>query len=571
MAEFFGHLFSNAFMPHRMCFLDDRATLWLHVVSDSLIAFSYYAIPILLFRFVRRRRDLGFPWIFFAFAAFILACGTSHVLGALTVFNPIYRVEGVVKATTALASISTFVLLIPAMPSLIALPSPAALQSANQMLAVEIEERRRVEETVRRLNEDLEHRVADRTADLEMALADLQEEMKRRQNLEKQLLQSQKMEAIGRLAGGIAHDFNNLLTVILGHGEILRDHHGNEPSTVEGLREIQRAAERASGLTQQLLAFSRRQITVVRVVDLNDAVRQTERMLRRIIGEDVGLALKLALEALPVKIDPTHIDQLVLNLAVNARDAMPDGGTLTIETRRVDLDERDVSHRDGISAGPHVMLSVSDTGTGMDEATKARIFEPFFTTKEPGKGTGLGLSIVYGIVKQNGGEIVVHSEVGLGTTFQVMLPAVASAPERAGTESAVATRSPANEMVVLVEDDAQVRHLTQAMLRRLGYMVVSCGSPEEAQQVLRERRGQVALLLTDIIMPGMRGTELAVIAKQSDPDIRVLFMSGYTEGGVVDQGAIRADTPFLRKPFTAGDLENQVRAALYGDPGQAGA
>jgi len=570
MAEFFRQLFSNAFMPHRMCFLDDAATLWLHVLSDVVIAVSYYVIPILLFRFIRRRRDIGFSWILFAFAIFIMACGTSHVLGAVTVFNPVYRLEGVVKAVTAAASMATFLVLIPAMPSLIALPSPSALQGANEQLAVEIEERRRAEETVRRLNEELEHRVADRTADLERALANLQAEMKQRQSLEKQLIQAQKMEAIGRLAGGVAHDFNNLLTVILGHGEILRLEHG-DGAAMEGLLEIQRAGERASALTQQLLAFSRRQIAMVRVVDLNDAVRQTEKMLRRLIGEDIRLTLHLAADLPSLKIDPSHVDQVLLNLAVNARDAMPRGGILTIETARLELDEQYASEHDGISPGPHVMLAMSDTGTGMDENTKAHIFEPFFTTKEAGKGTGLGLSIVYGIVKQNGGEILVYSELGQGTVFKIVLPAVKAAPESAPAPHEVVVRRPAHETVILVEDDTQVRQLTRAMLERLGYSVIACGSPDEAQIALREYRGKVALLLTDIIMPGMRGTELAAAARRSDPGIRVLFMSGYTEGGVLDQGLITPDMAFLRKPFTAGYLEKEVRAALYGDRGQAGA
>jgi signal transduction histidine kinase/CheY-like chemotaxis protein len=569
MAEFFRQLFSNAFMPHRMCFLDDTATLWLHVISDALIALSYYVIPILLFRFVRQRRDIGFPWIFVAFGMFILACGTSHVLGAVTVFNPVYRIEGLVKAVTAVASISTFLLLIPAMPALISLPSPSALQSANDKLAIEIDEKRRVEATVRHLNEELEHRVANRTADLERALVDLQQEMKRRDSLEKQLIQSQKMEAIGRLAGGVAHDFNNLLTVILGHGEMLRFHFGDDPAADDGLREIQRAGERASALTQQLLAFSRRQIAMVRVVDLNEAVLQTEKMLRRLIGEDVGLALHLTSELPHIKIDPSHIDQILLNLAVNARDAMPNGGTMTLETARVNLDEQYATVHDGISPGPHVMLAVSDTGTGMDEATKVRVFEPFFTTKEAGKGTGLGLSIVYGIVKQNGGEILVYSELGQGTVFKILFPAATAVAENTAAAPEVVTKRPASETIMLVEDDPQVRNIARAMLERLGYSVITCASPDEAQTVLRAQSGKVALLLTDIIMPGMRGTELAASAKSTNPEIRVLFMSGYTEGGVLDQGMITADMPFLRKPFTAGDLEKEIRAALYGDSGQA--
>ncbi len=554
-----------------MCFLDDASILWLQVVSDSVIALSDYLIPVLLFRFLRQRRDIGFSWIIFAFACFILACGTSHVLGAVTVFNPVYRLEGLVKALTAAASLSTSLLLIPALPAIVALPSPSALQSANKKLGVEIEERRRAEEKVRSLNEELERRVADRTADLERALANLQSEMKHRESLEKQLIQSQKMEAIGRLAGGVAHDFNNLLTVILGHEELLRAGYGDDPSAVESLSEIHRAGERASALTQQLLAFSRRQIAMVRVLDLNEAVRQTEKMLRRLIGEDVGLALHLAADLPSIKVDPSHIDQVLLNLAVNARDAMPAGGKLTIETARLELDEQYATTHDGASPGTYVMLAVSDTGTGMDEATKAHIFEPFFTTKEAGKGTGLGLSIVYGIVKQNGGEILVYSEPGQGTAFKILLPAVRAAGESAPARAEAVQQRPPNETVLLVEDDAQVRRLTQAMLERLGYGVIACASPDEAQAALREHHGRIAVLLTDIIMPGMRGTELSDIVRSVDPRIRVVFMSGYTEGGVLEQGMITPGVAFVRKPFTAADLNEQVRAALDGEQGLTGA
>ena len=564
MGEFFAKLFSNDFMPHKMCFLGDPAVLWLQVVSDSLIALSYFLIPVLLVRFIRQRRDISFQWILLAFSIFILACGTSHLMGAVTVFDPIYRLEGVVKAVTAIASISTLILLVPAMPVLVAIPSPAVLEAANRQLGQEIEERRTAEAAVRTLNLELEQRVADRTADLERTLVDLRKEMKHREDLEKQLIQAQKMEAIGRLAGGVAHDFNNLLTVILGYNEMLRDRFREDAATFDDLHEVQKAGERASMLTKQLLAFSRRQVAVVQPVDLNQSVRQTEKMLRRLIGEDIELALKLAPELPPVKTDPSHIDQMLLNLAVNARDAMPDGGTLTIETAILNLDEQYAAGHAGITPGPHVMIAMADTGTGMTEATKARIFEPFFTTKEQGKGTGLGLSIVYGIVKQSGGEILVYSEIAHGTVFKILLPAVMAATPGKKVERRAAKVRQTGQTVLLVEDDAQVRNLAKAMLEQQGYRVIACATPEEAQEVQRTRTGQIALLVTDIVMPHMRGTELAALVQAADPQIRVLFMSGYTEGGALQQGLLTPETPFLQKPFTIADLRAKVEEALYG-------
>jgi len=562
MPEFFSRLFSNEFMPHRMCFLNDAAVLWLQVISDSVIALSYYLIPILLFRFGRARRDITFKWIFVAFGMFILACGTTHLLGVVTVFDPMYRFEGVVKAITALASAATFLLLIPMMPTLIALPSPAVLEAANRSLEVEIRERRSAEEAVRGLNAELERRVSDRTTDLQQALTHLQGEMKERQDLQKQLLQSQKMEAVGRLAGGVAHDFNNLLTVVLGYTEMLLSAVQGKTAAEECAREVQRAAERASALTNQLLAFSRQQAPVIGILDVNEAVRHTEKMLGRLIGEDVELKLNLAADPAWVNFDPSHLDQLLLNLAVNARDAMPHGGTLTIETTAVVLDQQYAAAHPAVTPGPHVVLIVSDTGTGMDEAIKARIFEPFFTTKDAGKGTGLGLSIVYGIVKQNGGEILVYSEPGHGTAFKIYVPAATPLDESPELKAAEAQARSGGETILLVEDDSQLRTLARAMLVQQGYRVIASTSPAEALQTLAEQGDRIALLITDIIMPQMNGAELAAKARAGCPRLPVLLMSGYTESGTISQGMLPPDTPFLRKPFTSGELRKKVQEAL---------
>jgi signal transduction histidine kinase/CheY-like chemotaxis protein len=569
MLEFLSHLLAaDPFMPHGMCFLWDPAVLWLHVLSDSLIAAAYYAIPLLLFYFSRRRRDIPFNWIFVAFGMFILACGTTHLLAAVTVWHPVYRLEGVVKAVTAIASVATSLMLVPLMPTLIALPSPSQLKRVNANLAMEIEERRAAEAEVRRINEELEQRVASRTEDykqaaesLERALGGLRAEMNRREDLEKQLIQSQKMEAVGRLAGGVAHDFNNLLTVILGYNEMLREQVKEDPVALEYAGEVMQAAERAAALTNQLLAFSRRQVAMPRIVDLNELVRDIDKMLRRIIGEDVRLNIRLDPALPPVQLDPTHMDQVIMNLAVNSRDAMPNGGAITIETGHVQLTGEYAARHIDVRPGSYALLTVSDTGIGMDAATRARIFEPFFSTKEKGKGTGLGLSIVYGIVKQNGGEILVYSEPGQGTVFRIYIPS-AVAEEAPPVAAAEAATEPATGTILLVEDEEQVRHLTRAMLMREGYRVFDCASPADALQLIREQAASIDLLLTDVVMPQMSGLDLARKVQATHPRIRLLFMSGYTDSSVAAQGMITANTPFIQKPFTAASLRSKVREAL---------
>jgi len=551
MLEFFSRLFStDIFMPHGMCFAWDPATLWLNVLSDSLIAASYYAIPFLLFYFVKKRRNLAFNPIFMAFGAFILACGTTHLLGAVTVWTPVYRLDGLVKAVTALASVATLAMLIPMMPALVKLPSPSELEK-------EIAERRAAEDEVRRMNADLELRVAGRTAELAQSVA-------MQKSVEDQLIQAQKMEAVGRLAGGVAHDFNNLLTAILGYTELLRGQVEHDPEALDYTAEVRRAAERASDLTNQLLAFSRRQPAAPQAVDLNDVVRKIDKMLRRIIGEDIELEVRLAADLRRVMVDPAHMDQVIMNLAVNSRDAMPDGGKLTIETANVQLTGDYAAGHLGAQPGPHVMLAVSDTGTGMDAATQARVFEPFYTTKEQGKGTGLGLSIVYGIVKQNAGGIMVYSEPAHGTVFKIYIPAVEAPAAVAPAEREDADAEVSGATILLVEDEDQVRKLARSFLERRGYRVVEASSGPEALRTLQDYDGRIDLLLTDMVMPQMNGATLAEKVKAMRPEIRILFMSGYTEGGMENQGLPAGEAQFLQKPFSAGALERKVRDALRG-------
>jgi two-component system cell cycle sensor histidine kinase/response regulator CckA len=379
---------------------------------------------------------------------------------------------------------------------------------------------------------------------------------------EQQLLQAQKMEAVGRLAGGIAHDFNNLLTVLAGAVHYLLDHHPDGTPDHDDLVAIKDASERATALTDQLLAFSRRQVLQPVELDINDVVRRTEVLLRRLIGEhiDVVLGLDDALGA--VKADPTQLEQVLLNLAINARDAMPEGGTLRFETSNVTVDGDYASTHLGLDPGPYVMLAVTDTGHGMDPITKAQIFEPFFTTKEAGKGTGLGLATVYGIVKQSGGSIYVYSEPGHGTTFKVYLPCIgsrAASEEHADLAGGAARRG---EVVLLAEDRADVRRFTARVLRECGYEVLEAESGEAALALARDHAGPVHVLLSDAVMPGMSGKILAERLRATQPEMRVVFMSGYTDDAVLARDVVESGITFLQKPFTPVRLAAAVRSVL---------
>ncbi|MEO8139330.1 MAG: response regulator [Gemmatimonadota bacterium] len=381
---------------------------------------------------------------------------------------------------------------------------------------------------------------------------------------QEQLFQSQKIEAVGRLAGGVAHDFNNLLTVIIGHGELLGEDLKEGDPLRESVVEMLHAASRAAGLTKQLLAFSRQQVLDLRVVDLNALVGNMDKMLRRLIGEDVELRSVLSDTLGAVRADAGQIEQVILNLVVNSRDAMPDGGRLMIETSDVELDEAFIASHQPMAAGSYVMLAVTDTGTGMTEGVRHRLFEPFFTTKEPGKGTGLGLATVYGIVKQSGGYIWVYSEVGNGTTFKIYLPRVAETPEALSVPDVVAEPPRGTETVLLVEDEDMVRSLARAALARRGYAVLEAANGREALAICERHRGPIDLLVTDMIMPGMTGRDLALRVILLRPEIKVLYVSGYTDRAIVHQGLLEPGFSFLEKPFAPDSLARKVRKVLDG-------
>ena len=394
------------------------------------------------------------------------------------------------------------------------------------------------------------------------------EDVTERRALEQQLRQSQKMEAVGRLAGGIAHDFNNLLMVISGSSEFLLERLGPDPALRGPAQEIASAAGRASSLTRQLLAFSRKQMLAPSILDLNGVVTENLRMLTRMIGEDIDLVMVPGATLGAVRADSGQIEQVIMNLAVNARDAMPSGGKLTLETSNVTLDEEYARLHAPVQPGDYVALAISDTGAGMDSETQSHIFEPFFTTKGP-KGTGLGLSTVYGIVKQSGGYIFVDSEPGKGTTFKIFLPRVAAVGESAVHVAApvVAPKAePGTETILLVEDEANLRYLARQFLEKQGYKVIEAADGAVAMQIVVAHEGVIHLLLTDVIMPGMNGRELAQRVSEIRPNVKVLYMSGYTENVIGHNGTLDAGVRLLQKPFNLRDLKDKVREVLDASP-----
>ncbi|HYG98597.1 MAG TPA: PAS domain S-box protein [Terriglobales bacterium] len=383
-----------------------------------------------------------------------------------------------------------------------------------------------------------------------------------RKKLEEQLRQSQKMEAIGRLAGGIAHDFNNLLSVIVGYTYVLQSSLPDDDGLRGSAQQVMHAAEKASALTRQLLAFSRRQVLQPEIVDLNDIVNSMQKMLPRLIGEDIDVLTIPASSLAKIKADPSQVEQVIMNLVVNARDAMPNGGKLTVETSDMHFSEADAAHH-GIKPGDYVLLAVSDTGIGMDPETRAHIFEPFFTTKEAGHGTGLGLATVYGIVSQSNGHIWVYSEPGKGTTFKIYFRATTEQ----GQQTSQISQRPhlavtGSETVLLVEDEPNLRNLIEQVLKKQGYRVLVAGTGREGLNVAADHDDVIDVLLTDVVMPQMGGQQLADQLRPKHPDMRVIFMSGYTNNALTHSGSVDLGTAFLQKPFTPDVLLRKVREVL---------
>lgn len=383
-----------------------------------------------------------------------------------------------------------------------------------------------------------------------------------RERIEAQIAEARKMEAIGRLAGGIAHDFNNLLMAIRGNAELAQRALADGEPLLDELEEITRATDRAAHLTRQLLAFSRGQPLQRRLVDLNEVVRRAERMLERLIGEDVQLIIQAADGLEPVLVDPHQVDQILLNLAVNARDAMPRGGRFVIRTANAALSEGDCKDLPGLLPGRYAMLAISDTGVGMDDRTKERIFEPFFSTKERASRTGLGLSTVYGIVQQNKGGIAVYSAVGRGTTFCIYFRSATGLPEPLGTPEAGPAVKSGSETILLVEDDSAVRELARRGLVRLGYHVIEAQHGPAALAAAEQHGGPIALLLTDVVLPGMNGQELYETLRARHPTLKVLYMSGYSEDAIANRGIGQNDAPLVRKPASANALAARLREIL---------
>lgn len=438
-------------------------------------------------------------------------------------------------------------------------------------ISLDITERHEAEEALRRAQDELERRVVERTRELSLTVARLEKEISDREKAEQalqksegQLRHAQKMDAVGRLAGGVAHDFNNMLSVILGHAEMTLGQLEAGSDLYDSLDTIRQAALRSAGLTQQLLAFSRQQVVSPRYLDLRQLVREFEKMLERVIGDDITLRIELGDELCPVRIDPVQMEQVILNLVINARDAMPGGGQLWIQTRITSLGPEHVFAHPEAKLGRHVELLVRDEGSGMDLDTQRRIFEPFFTTKAEGRGTGLGLSTVYGIVHQNKGSLAVESELDKGSTFHVFLPL--AQPGRDVWPSA--QRGPAQrgtETILLVEDEPQVRRVCALTLSSLGYQVVVARDAEDAIRLCGSDDCTVDAVLTDVVMPGISGVALVERLRALRPELKALFMSGYTDRQIVDVSKLNESVAFIHKPFTPDSLGRQLRQLLDGD------
>jgi signal transduction histidine kinase len=519
---------SSMFSPHGICLLWEPELIWLHVTSDALIAAAYFSIPVALSIFVSKRPDVDFGWIFWAFAIFIMACGVTHVLSIVTLWVPIYGIEGIVKALTAVASILTAITLWPLLPKILAIPSPSQLREAKAALAQEGIHRREAEEMLRH---------------------------------------SQKMDAIGQLTGGVAHDFNNLLTIIVGNLEIAdRSLQAWGEATRERLARVianaANGAQRATILTQRLLAFARRQPLDPKPTNVNQLLTGMSDFFRRTLGENIELERVGEAGLWQVEVDPNQMEAAILNLVVNAKDAMANKGKLTIETVNATIDERHSLQNGEIPAGEYIQIAVSDTGLGMPKEIQEKAFDPFFTTKQPGQGTGLGLSQVYGFVRQSGGYVKIHSEVDKGTTIKIYLPRAHAAVDHIKDDAGALVGSLGSETILVVEDESDVRSYLVETLQDLNYRVREAPDGASALALFDSDQFQIDLLLTDIVMPGINGRQLADELCNRQPGLKVLFMTGYSRDAIVHHGRLDVGVSMLQKPLTQGTLAAKIRHIL---------
>jgi signal transduction histidine kinase len=527
----------STLIPHGAC-LDWRPDLiWLNVVSDAMAAFAFFATAFVLGFYVwRRRHEVMFRGVFWSLAIFGAVGGMARIMSIITLWVPAYGIEGLTKALLALVAIAVTTEMLRMRPRLQVLPTRIQLQQAYAALEEETRQRRNAEAMVKRFQEI--------------------------EATEAQVRQAQKMEAIGQLTGGVAHDFNNILTVITGSIEILAEAVSDRADLAQITDMIGAAAQRGADLTQYLLAFARRQPLQPRATDVNALVIDVARLLRPTLGEHIEIESMLAHDSAPALIDASQLSTAILNLALNARDAMPDGGKLTLETKNVVLDENYAAMNSDVKPGNYVMIAVSDTGLGIPSNMLDKVFEPFFTTKDAGKGSGLGLSMVYGFVKQSNGHIKIYSEEDHGSSVKLYLPQATGVPEVSTNEASIAGGDHGDEAILIVEDDPLVREYVMTQIRRLGYRTLAASNAAEALAVI-DGHERVDLLFTDVIIPGgMNGSQLATEASRRRPELRVLYTSGYTENAIVHHGRLDAGVLLLPKPYVSSDLARMILTAL---------
>jgi signal transduction histidine kinase/CheY-like chemotaxis protein len=530
----------STLVPHGACLLWKPELIWLNAISDALIACALFTTAFVLAFFAWRRRSdlmLMFRSVFWAIAIFVAVCGATRLLSILTLWVPAYGIEGLTKGLLALISIGITAGMLLLLPRILVMSTRIQLQRAYAALEEEVRLRRSAEAMVQRFREI--------------------------EATESQVRQAQKMEAIGQLTGGVAHDFNNILTVITGTIEILGEAVKDSPHLTRIADMMGAAAARGADLTKHLLAFSRLQPLQPRSVDVNAVVVDAARLLRPTLGEQIEIESMLAHDSAPALIDPSQLSTAILNLALNARDAMPNGGKLTLETRNVVLDENYAAMSSEVNPGNYVMIAVSDSGMGIPADVLEKVFEPFYTTKDVGKGSGLGLSMVYGFVKQSNGHIRIYSEEGHGTTVKLYLPQAAGVADAVPAEEAgISEFIRGDESILIVEDDALVREYVVTQISRLGYDTLAANNAAEALAIINGPE-RIDLLFTDVIMPGgMNGRQLAIEAQTLRPRLKFLYTSGYTENAIVHHGRLDAGVLLLPKPYLSSDLARMIRTAL---------